>query len=498
MSSYYLAGFLAASANISAFLIPFFRSPNSNHLFVQDLDQTQRIRNFGRVQLDLFSVVDQPTTHLELSVGDPGIISARLYDGRILFGTFDVMKSLLMKEDLNTEPTSFFKMDAYRFIGNLNGLLEVASSIRDQISNNSIGDAWLDGERSHLKGLSNLSVANEIFGANILEAEDTLARIINFLTEHPADLNWHRIWREAWTSHRPDERLIKVASWWVEKREFPAPDSGRIFITLANYFHSHSDLEVAALSWILASRGYSNDWAKTWYRLAPMFAELAGFAQAALLFLRAGTDSNETPTVSANQWTRVWTRLRSMGAQQGELLELATLAIPRFGGKSRFLNKVILPLSPEYETESLVQSDLLNRLLYEQTDNNIWPLAFSILSRRGQLSDFMVSEGLRWVLDGNPNLRSWKLVWDELHKYEDREKLNDIALNWLQRANPDMNIWGEILLELSARGVDLEIVRPVAESRSSRLLLKQPQLAEWIGRAAHDVLNTPPTTPPTS
>jgi hypothetical protein len=191
--------------------------------------------------------------------------------------------------------------------------------------------------------------------------------------------------------------------------------------------------------------------------------------------------------IQVRSWVRIWRRLRIRASHPYDidrLSELARRALPQLGERPQFIKKIILPLAKS--GREAVYFEALHRWLRDHIQpTNLWAEVLIWINSVTPIDGGLINLAIGW-LETNRVSKRWKDVWDLVfEKTQDSDALIKVAQKWLERADPQMEIWPQVMISVlkhkSRDGFEAELSRRWLESHSGLAeTLYYDQLAQLL------------------
>lgn len=435
--SYHLRGVVGVgrTTEVGAFLIPYFSSDRSNHLFAQELNTDSCIRAFRPIDLNHYTMRVDLVTEIGVDVGDDGIIAFVDPSGSIVTEPVQMARSSLRSASFGSNLSAFRQIDICYFLGDFAALNDAINRAASAFARADIGKAWKKVERT---------AAKHAKAAAHRAAIDIEAVIGSFVGDAALD-NWIKAWR----AFGPRDWLL------TEGLRLAFEQSGSANARFRIAHHVITGLSAPAIpvdtrellrenirSWLVsdAMRTDSEIWAKVW---------LAAEQEGNILFdqyLQAGfnyLDSTPFGYQPRNSWTRLWKVLwqRGIGDQEA-LAKLAEEVLKTYGHSAH--GRRLVAVLGDFIDQSRIADVLARWIIEDDRRDSQWASTYlAVLSSEYRGSKEFVELGVEWLKRDLGNLKKWAKVYEEVSKYRDENEMLEIARSWVLRANSDMNIWPE-------------------------------------------------------
>lgn len=427
----------------SMFLIPFFKSPEFNWHFAQELDAAKRIVAFKRFDPFQYHIVkDRFQEEVLREVGDLGIMAYYRESESIVFDdATEIVRRIRARPPVSGEPP-FFSIDACYLVQDFTRLRVAIRRASKLLAQNQA--AWQEIEMNSAASFEEK-----------LEKQDSATQDeIEHLEKNFDSEQWVLNWRALWRAAPFDERLIEVALKYIAHlggNDAKANDTA----TLLSVFLSDrrqlleasrsEEIILSARSFVEAGdrrdvlgAKFGDKWARVVRGLMSAKVALSDASYNALVeYLQKTASSEKFVPVS---WARNWLLLWKSDAHRRDAIELlrrveSTIFQPACS--PQILSALSKQLE-DHDVRNLVESALQETT---QANSNAWIASFIQILRLTNGEKKWVELGLQWLRGEGGHLRRWPDVFEAISGYLRHSDLSDLKRDWLLRANKGMSNW---------------------------------------------------------
>ncbi|WP_454717966.1 hypothetical protein [Caulobacter segnis] len=435
--------------NKSTFLIPFFRSDNSNRLFAQELSSEHKIIKFVEINTENYEVLLKSMPPIHREVGEAGIMAYIRRDGDIVVGEAGQVITGLRATSLEADNSPFFEIDAYRLTGQPKKLRAAIKRARRAFGDGEIANAWAQRERAVGAGATPQQVASQELTLSLIESDLEL----EIWPEH-----WFALWRSGMSRFR----LSEVGLLYVLKGVGNTGEKGRILGAIASYKRSHeiSSFYSACIHWLNDCNRldyYPYEWGKIWLSLDnEEITTNDSYVKYAVSFLES-----RSPKKSSRQWALVWIKIyENFGYKyeniEEKLLNLAGSELFR-SNMANIVVRTMLGFLSKRAKDFRIRTIVIEWLHKSQHSSSWIDTYISVMVPEEADGDLLYL-GKRWLDEDDGRLRRWVDIYSLIERIEGGTiELREIAKRWLLRANKNMKTWPDMATRYLLDGWDPEV-----------------------------------------
>lgn len=266
--------------------------------------------------------------------------------------------------------------------------------------------------------------------------------------------DWPLIFRRAWLTHGPHERLITMARQWLKSASFASAVQVLLIIMrdLVRKPESYGWFDAHALHLVHATASTEQGWVRLWRDLlhaAGHRDELAALGADRLVTLTQDGHSSLPVRKLERLWTDIWAELLRSNLDRAHLEELAQGASQVFPSHE-FALAVLTELS--HSARGLWAIDRLETWLFEHSSPDRG--GFEVMSVLLELnpSRNVVTLGLNWLVAADPRVFGWARVWQRLMKHAAGEYIISRGIKWLLEVPVETSGWADVLAGILTQG----------------------------------------------
>ena len=468
MSTLDLRGFAIPGPTRPTFVVPYFGSPTSNAIFVQELDDQHRVAEFLSFDPTHFNDYMGPFLVAQRRIGEEGLVGFIDREGKLVAGTVSEIRRVLADYSFAPDGSdAFFATEVMEFRGDRAGLERAIDFAAHRFANPERGMQWKAREITSRWSLESIASAREN------ERLDTLRELRDALREP----KWVAQFVAAWDLFGPDSDLGDLALDWLSAGGAERAEAGHLFNTLltpSKFSRAHDRSSVVAPGyviemgrrWIERMAFPYSGWVSLWHKLRRrnyVSPDLLNDLGLRFLHIEPDYRTRKPRPLSANAWMRVWRTLWMEGVERDLLVDLLHKH-PELLALGEFQNIVeLLSAEPGYQD--------LAREFYgtwlEKSPRHLprWPKACLELIKRYEERGHLLDLAMEWLSKAGAGFHSWYNLWSGLRPFVEHDRLVRIGRDWLIEGRITMRIWPEVLadlIEMENLHSD-ESLRPIAQ-----------------------------------
>lgn len=431
-------------------MIPYFGSPSSNQIYVQELDDQHRVSGFLLFEPAHFVDYMGPFPTASREIGDDGLLGFVDGSGKLLAGNAaEIRRALASYSFASDGSDAFFATEVMEFRGDRAGLDRAIDFASRRFVNVERGAHWKTREIA----TGRLSAPAPSSRASERDA------ILRELRETLIESDWVSRFAKAWDALGSSPDLGELALDWLSAGGSDRREAGHLFNTLLTRgkFDRASNIRLSpptyvfelARRWIETMDYPGNAWARLWQKLKrqhqidPSFSNQLGMR---FLNVNPGRSVERKRSTAAIGWMRVWRTLWEKGYDRSLLIDLLP-SHHDFLSLSEFYRIIeLLSAEPRYAGMAI---DYLGAWLDRSPRHSQrWPKVCLNAILRYENREYFIEQALRWLRVEGTNLPAWYSLWSGLRPYVEKNELVRIARGWLERSQLTLRIWPEVLADI--------------------------------------------------
>ena len=451
MSGLVLRGFSIPGPTRPTFVIPYFGSPTSNQIYVQELDEEHRVAGFLMFEPAHFVDYMGPFPTAAREAGDDGLVGFVDGEGQLFSGKAAEIRRVLADYSFAADGSdAFFATEVMEFRGDRAGLERAIDSASRRFANVERGMHWKARE------ITTRWLSTPTPSSRASEREAILQELRDTLKEP----EWVARFVIAWDSLGSDPDLGDLALDWLTSGGSDRREAGQIFNTLLTRgkFDRVSKVPLEnppiyvielARRWIEAMDHPGNSWASLWQKLRRRHQiDRSASNHLGMRFLHVEPKYRteaKRPT-GASGWMRVWRTLWLEDNDRPLLVDMLPRH-PELLGLGEFY-RIIELLAAESRYSDMVHDYFGAWLERSPRHTPRWPRACLDLIVRYDDRDYFIGLALKWLRREGAGLHAWYGLWSGLRPYVGKDELVSIGREWLERSQITMRIWPEVLADI--------------------------------------------------
>lgn len=463
-----LRGFAIPGPARPTFVVPYFGSPSSNGIFVQEIDDHDRVAKFLSFDPTHFNDYMGPILVAKREIGEEGLVGFVDGEGKLVTGTAGEIRQALANYNFASDGSdAFFATEVMEFRGDRPGLQRAIHKAANRFASPELGMQWKAREFISLGSLELISSVQE----------NELWKTLQDLKDAIGGPKWVPQFVTAWRRFGPDPDLGEMALDWLGSGGADRIDAAHLFNALlgSKKFRQRRDISSTvvpdyvvelALRWVDKMAFPHNGWVSLWHRLRRrgyFSSDLLNQSGMRFLYKEPDYRKRKQKNSSANAWMRVWSVLWVEGVERDILVDMLYKRpeLPKLGG---FYNLIqLLSAVPEHQERAREFRDLWLKESPRHLPD--WQKACLELIANNEQRIELIHLALEWMVEAGESFHSWYNLWSGLKPFVDQDRLVGIGRDWLSGGRITMRIWPEVLSDIiEIEGlIQDDILQPLAQ-----------------------------------
>lgn len=456
---YILSGFYHFPDSNSGIAIPFFKTPESNSVFVQNVSRGYIISAFLLFDSTEFHTSPDLPPFTVRNVGDSAIFAFRTC-GTVHWGSFEELRSTDPCKIIDPN-APFFSHSLASFLGwdDVEQRLRIVSS--QSFNRPESRRVWAVCETDSLE-------RDQAFSRTLSSlAKVSVEESIDWLLHNPTEPRWPRVWKKMFLKNKSDDQLPSVGVWWLQLPSYAGRDDATIIESLLLVKQVRIQVADAALQWVEANWASGHLLALRIYRKI-LIGDLDDDSRDRALAVGMNM-LYDAPNIrqSRRDWSAILNAMRRH-LPAPATAEVALHGTDLFSWNREIVKKFLLPLLSRSDTKELVREKVRDFVLEGPRnsvgwcqatakyvlsfpeDSHVYDLAFGALFERESDGAFSVR-----------STKGWKLLWEACSSKHEKipNALRELAFDWLAVSDTTGKSWAYVFLHVFDPHIDPHLKR---------------------------------------